>query len=460
MTRFRRRMQVVIGHLLRSLRLDTDHDATIAQVRSDVSLRSGGKWALAFAILIASVGLNVNSTAVIIGAMLISPLMGPIVGAGVALGTSDLALLRTSLRSLVTATGIALLASTVYFALSPLGEAQSELLARTRPTLYDVLIAIFGGSAGIVAATRRGNKSLVVPGVAIATALMPPLCTAGFGLAHLDLWFFLGAMHLFSINALFICLATLAFVRLMRFERSVDTFQQLPSRRRIRVTITVLTMVLALPTIYTAYSVVQESRFKTRARRFVTEHLTFANRTLVNVGLTYGLDSSRIDATLIGPPLSPAALDSIRARMPVEGLRSTKLQVLQPLGQQLLIEQAGAGSRRDELRGLEAGFPKVVSAPISAPTAADSVELAALKREVLPVAELARELGALYPSFRSLSLAREAGIADTSATVPRRVSAVARWQRLPNATELRRVRDFLALRLPDDSVTLSSERAR
>ena len=165
-------------HQLVSLRADTDYDGTVAQVRAGADLSASNIWSLAFAILIASVGLNVNSTAVIIGAMLISPLMGPIVGTGLALGTDDIQLLRRSLRNLAVSTTVALIVSTVYFFISPLADAQSELLARTRPTLYDVLIALFGGAAGIVAASRRTGGGNVVPGVAIATALMPPLCTA------------------------------------------------------------------------------------------------------------------------------------------------------------------------------------------------------------------------------------------------------------------------------------------
>jgi len=192
-----------------SLKPETDHDGTIQQVRSDAEFRSGNIWALVFAILIASVGLNVNSTAVIIGAMLISPLMGPIMGAGFGLATNDFTLLRRSLRNLLLATTVALVTSTLYFWISPLADAQSELLARTRPTLYDVLIALFGGGAGVVAVSRKGYKGNVVPGVAIATALMPPLCTAGFGIAQGNVWFFLGALHLYLINALFICLSTL-----------------------------------------------------------------------------------------------------------------------------------------------------------------------------------------------------------------------------------------------------------
>jgi len=184
-----------------------DEEKVIAQISSGISFRGANLWVLIFAIFIASLGLNVNSTAVIIGAMLISPLMGPIIGMGLALGTADVGLLARAAKNFGVATLISVLTATIYFLLSPFSEVQSELLARTSPTLYDVLIAFFGGAAGIVAVCT-GGKGNVIPGVAIATALMPPLCTAGFGLATGNLHFFFGAFYLFIINTIFITLAT------------------------------------------------------------------------------------------------------------------------------------------------------------------------------------------------------------------------------------------------------------
>jgi uncharacterized hydrophobic protein (TIGR00271 family) len=184
-------------------------------IRSGVSVGGTNLWVLFFAILIASIGLNVNSTAVIIGAMLISPLMGPIVGVGYGAGVRDLRLIRQSLRNLGVFVAISLLTATLYFLLTPLTHAQSELLSRTSPTLWDVLIAFFGGAVGMIGATRRYNSN-VVPGVAIATALMPPLCTAGYGIASGNLQYFGGAFYLFTINSVFIAFASLLVVKLLR----------------------------------------------------------------------------------------------------------------------------------------------------------------------------------------------------------------------------------------------------
>jgi len=223
--------------------------------------------------------------------MLISPLMGPIVGAGFGLATNDFPLLRRSLRNLLLATTVALATSTLYFWLSPLADAQSELLARTRPTLYDVLIALFGGGAGVVAVSRKGYKSHVVPGVAIATALMPPLCTAGFGIAQGNVWFFLGALHLYLINALFIFLSTLAFVRLMDFERVGELDPRHLTRTRFAIVL--LTLGIAFPSAYTAWIVVQEARFQRAARRFVAESLDFSDRAILNVDATTPVQARR-----------------------------------------------------------------------------------------------------------------------------------------------------------------------
>ena len=198
---------------------DKDNEAvTVESIRNGVEFKGTNLWILIFAIFIASLGLNVNSTAVIIGAMLISPLMGPIMGVGLAIGQNDFELLKRSLKSYLIATVFSVITATLYFSLTPLDEVQSELLARTSPTIYDVLIALCGGLAGIIALSTK-EKGNVIPGVAIATALMPPLCTAGFGLATGNLLYFLGAFYLYFINSVFISLATFIGVRVMHFQR-------------------------------------------------------------------------------------------------------------------------------------------------------------------------------------------------------------------------------------------------
>ncbi|MDP2417477.1 MAG: DUF389 domain-containing protein [Hydrogenophaga sp.] len=247
-----------------------DADVIDSALRSGAQVVGTNLWVLFFAILIASVGLNVNSTAVIIGAMLISPLMGPIVGIGYAAAVADFTLIREAAKNLGIFTALSLITSILYFSLSPLDQPQSELLARTSPTLWDVLIAAFGGAAGMVAVTRRSFNN-IVPGVAIATALMPPLCTAGFGIANGRWDFFVGAFYLYVINSVFIAASTLAVAKLLRLPPRgvVDA----ATRRRHRAIIAAgLTLVL-VPSIWLGYKFVQHEVFNNAARNAGSELL-------------------------------------------------------------------------------------------------------------------------------------------------------------------------------------------
>ncbi len=223
-------------------------------------------WILMFAIIIASVGLNVNSTAVIIGAMLISPLMGPINGMGYSLATYDFDLFRRALKNFSFAVGVSLFASTTYFVLSPLSNAHSELLARTSPTIYDVIIAMVGGLSGIVAISSR-QKGNVIPGVAIATALMPPLCTAGYGIATLQLNFFLGALYLFTINTVFIAMSAVAMSQILKFP--IRSFVEQAQKKRINRWITAVILVVMLPSVYFGYGLVLNEKFADSAKSYV-----------------------------------------------------------------------------------------------------------------------------------------------------------------------------------------------
>jgi len=297
-----------------SLRQDKADDAEIeARIRDGVELRGATPWILMFAIIVASVGLNVNSTAVIIGAMLISPLMGPIMGAGLGLAVLDFDLARRSLANLAIATGISLVVSALYFMLTPLREAQSELLARTTPTLWDVLIALFGGLAGIVGITRR-EKSNVIPGVAIATALMPPVCTAGFGLATGNWRFFGGAMYLYAINCVFIAVATAVGVRAvgLRARRVAGA----GAGQRVRVGMWVLALGTALPSVYLAVNLVRQEVFRAQAQQFVAGAFVFAHTQVIETRIDPARRS--IDVSLIGEPVPPDQVKVIEQRLASE----------------------------------------------------------------------------------------------------------------------------------------------
>lgn len=298
-----------------------------ANIRKGVEFRGTNLWVLIFAIFIASIGLNVNSTAVIIGAMLISPLMGPIMGVGLALGVNNFDVMKRSLRSLGLAALVGLITSTLYFWISPLSTAQSELLARTTPTIYDVLIALFGGMAGIVAQSRKDRTSTVIPGVAIATALMPPLCTAGFGLARGNMAFFIGAFYLFFINAVFIAVGTFIIVRFLKYKKVefVDPKKELRARRYM----TVIVTITLVPSVILAYGIVQRTIFESNAKNYIDKVLNFDGSEIISAVPTYAGDSSTIEVMLVGKKVSEDVLDVARRQMEAYSLKHTTLIVRQ-----------------------------------------------------------------------------------------------------------------------------------
>ena len=269
------------------------------RIKSGIWFRGVNVWILAFSIIIASVGLNVNSTAVIIGAMLISPLMGPIIGVGLALGTNDVDLLKNAAKNLLVMVLVSLLASTLFFLLSPLKLVNpTELVARTRPTIYDVLIALFGGLAGILENSRKEHGT-VLSGVAIATALMPPLCTAGFGLAHWDMRFFLGALYLFVINSVFIALATYLMVKYLRFP-TVSGLDPKTARQR-RDVISAIMILVAVPSIWSAVVMIRDNNFEREIQSFFENNRLVGPRTYI---AEYDVDGRNVNFILAGDPLT------------------------------------------------------------------------------------------------------------------------------------------------------------
>lgn len=301
-------------------------------IREGVSFRGTNILILIFAILIASLGLNTNSTAVIIGAMLISPLMGPIIGLGLGIGIEDFNLLKRSLRNLTVAALFSVLASTVYFLISPVSEGHSELLARTSPTIYDVLIGLFGGAAGIFAIASK-SKGNVIPGVAIATALMPPLCTVGYGLATLQPHYFLGALYLFLINSIYIGVATFIGVKVMHFQRATSAN---PARaKKMRKLVYGISILTLLPSIYLTYNMLRLERFQQEVNSFVEDEFQFPSTQVLNHTATWADGQKTINVTLIGKPLpEDSLLLAMQGKLPYYGLHGAKLNIMQGNGMQ------------------------------------------------------------------------------------------------------------------------------
>ena len=300
----------------------TDIDAAIKNIRSNIPFKGPTVYILFVAVIIASVGLNVNSIPVIIGAMLISPLMGPIIGFGLGLGMNDRKLLYASLKHLGIMVGISLLASTLYFLLTPLeSDNPTELLARTNPSVYDVLIAFFGGLAGVLEITRK-DKGTVMSGVAIATALMPPLCTAGYGIANLNLHYAAGAMYLFCINSVFIALATYLLARFLKFPQ----VEEKAGRYRQRlITSSVLILIIIVPSVFSAYSIVRENQFLKDARHFVKDNQSVGKTYIYDYATDITQKPYTVSLRLAGESLTDASREALYNAAEQYGLMRSQL---------------------------------------------------------------------------------------------------------------------------------------
>lgn len=416
-----------------------DEEQVVKSIESDIRFRGMNLWVLIFAIFIASLGLNVNSTAVIIGAMLISPLMGPIIGMGLAVGISDLDLLKRSAKNFGVATGISVLTATVYFMLTPLNEAQSELLARTSPNIYDVLIALFGGLAGIVAICAR-NKGNVLPGVAIATALMPPLCTAGYGLATAQWTYFFGAFYLYFINMVFITVATFIGVRMMGF--APKTFVDQKKGALIKRYIYVVIVATIIPSIFLTYNIVKESIYNSKAMLYVNNEFAFENVQVIQKDVSYKDRSIRI--VLMGKELSEDIIAMAESRIGnYKELEDTKLTVVQ-----------GINNNEIDISSIKTVVMKDFYEKSEKAIAEKDKRIEYLERELKERLEFERlsselrpELSTLFPGAISLSLSNaiRCHVADSVPSDTFCLAAVS-FDVLPSEGEIERLRTWLQTR--------------
>jgi uncharacterized hydrophobic protein (TIGR00271 family) len=301
-------------------------EKVLENVKSNISFRGSNLWILACAIVIASVGLNVNSTAVIIGAMLISPLMGPIVGAGFALAIYDFELLKKSGKNLIIATIVSLIVAVIYFYFSPFKDVTSELRARTSPTIYDVLIAFFGGLVGVIAITRveKGNP---IPGVAIATALMPPLCSAGYGLAIGNFSYFLGAFYLYTINCFFICIATFLILKYLKYKPVKPLNQKF--EKQIRYGITFLIFVMIIPSFYLAYKLLQENRYNHKLEQFINNELISKGYAIIYKRTLFNTNPKKIELAFLSKKFNDNEKKLLNQKLLEYGISNTIIEIKQ-----------------------------------------------------------------------------------------------------------------------------------
>ena len=406
-----------------NIREGVDIEGTVAAIKKDVEFKGYNIYILVFSIFIASIGLNVNSTAVIIGAMLISPLMGPIVGIGLAVGTTDIKLLLKSLKNLGLTVLFSVPTATLYFLISPIHDEGSELLARTTPTILDALIGIFGGLAGIMASSRK-EKTNAVPGVAIATALMPPLCTAGYGLATGNLNYFFGAFYLFLLNSIFISLSAVVVVRYVGFPK-VDYINPERERKVKNYIYTFITIVL-IPSGFIFWNVIQESVFNQKANTFIETYVEGENVSVINSRIKYDSDGSSIELFLMGDRLSDADKDALVQRLTLEGLENTVLKIRQDKDLAGDIEKDLSGRLKSELKSgiIEEMYNenKKQLADKTQEIANLSAQLQRLHGDSVPGYVLRREVKIQYPEIASSYFATiennlDAGRSDTIPTV-------------------------------------------
>ena len=432
-----------------SLNNHIDTDKASQYIRSNIDIKGPNAYILAFAIVVASVGLNINSIPVIIGAMLISPLMGPIFGIGYGLGTNDTSFLKTAFKNLVIMVVISILASGLFFLISPLElENPTELLARTNPTIYDVLIALFGGFAGIVEISRR-DKGTVISGVAIATALMPPLCTAGFGLASGNLKYFAGAMYLFFINSIFIAIATFLTVKYLKFPMA--TFTDPAKKKRVSRWVAALTIIIVIPSVYSAIIMIRENNFNQTVKEFIAKNKELTNSYIYDYATYTHSKPPKLELYIAGEALSQQDLNALYRSAHEFDLTDD----------QLIISQRAATDQKDmtdrvaiqsiyersdeEIRKRE----EIISDMRK--------ELHEYQSRELPYEQISNELIAQYPSLSDVTLTRGYSISTDSLGRSEEVIIILKAKKSISEENMEKLRKWLIVRLDFQNIKLLQE---
>ena len=420
-----------------SLRSYINKKAADANIRNNIPFTGPNVYILGVAIVIASVGLNVNSIPVIIGAMLISPLMSPIIGFGYGLGTNDTQLLSKSLKNLGVMVGISLLASTLYFLLTPLEtDNPTELMARTQPSIYDVLIAFFGGLAGILEISRK-DKGTVISGVAIATALMPPLCTVGYGIANLNWQYASGAMYLFFINSVFIAMATYIVVKFLKYPQVEE--KEGSYYRRI-ISAAILVLIVIVPSVYTGYKIIRENNFSKTTRSFVKENQSVGGTYIYDYSIDMKQTPYILELRLAGESLSEDSRATLYNAAEKAGI----------LASQIIIHE-DATIQIDRLNETQIMKDWIASNEQQIKLRDDSIrvltaQVADFERHRLPAAQIAAELQSQWPEIKEVTVASGAHIDEQTAEAKTVVVLLHTAHKLPK-NAIPRIENWLKVRL-------------
>ena len=439
-----------VSYFFKSLVNMKDHvDAQAASVniRGSVAFRGPNVFILACAIVIASVGLNLNSIPVIIGAMLISPLMGPILGFGLGLGTNDTALVKEALKNFLVMVVISILASTLFYLISPLEmEQQTELLARTNPTLYDVFIALFGGFAGILENSRKDKGGTVIPGVAIATALMPPLCTVGYGISHLELRFILGPFYLFLINTAFITLATFVTVKYLHFP-SANATDEVKRRRSAR-WITVIMLIMLVPSVMSAIQMIRDNNFARSAQKLVMQNKNLGKSYIYDYKTDLEARPHTLELYMAGEKMEASARERLYLDADEAGISRNQIIIHEDAA-----FQGEMMSESEIIRGILDGHNRQVES-LQGQVDSLSSTIEFLRAGQLPSELITREIAAQYAGVEQVTLTRgESVAADGGSTHPALVAIIQSSVPL-SATERERIEQWLRVRFSIDDVTV------
>ncbi|MBO4918058.1 MAG: DUF389 domain-containing protein [Bacteroidales bacterium] len=427
---------------------DIDHGNASLSIRKNIAFKGPNVFILACAIIIASVGLNVNSIPVIIGAMLISPVMGPILGFGFGLGVQDNRLVKDSLENFGVMVAISIAASALYFILSPLNlENPSELLARTNPSIYDVLIALFGGIAGMLETSRK-ERGTVIAGVAIATALMPPLCTVGYGLSILNWHYVLGALYLFLINSIFIALATFLTAKYLRFPLVIETEVDGKRQRLSKRAIAFILLVMIVPSIFSAIRMVQENNFRIHAERLVSKNKSIGKSFIYDYKTNATSKPATLDLYLAGETLTPEFKEVLYKDAEEYGI--TRSQI---------IFHEDATMTRDVLS--ESDLVKSIYEyndrqvkDLTDSIASLEARLDVYRKNELPVEAVARELFAQYPFIKGISLSEGTTVTASGKEGRHQVTAIVTSSDTLDTEMTERLERWLKARLENENVTV------
>ncbi len=429
-------MRAFLQNLL-NLREHADFEKTKATISDGVALRGYNLWILVCSTVLASIGLDTNSTAVIIGAMLISPLMSPILGVGFSLAIHDKQLLIRSLRDLFLAVFISLLVSILYFFFSPLGEPTPELQSRTFPTLLDVLVALFGGIAGIVSITRH-DQTNAIPGVAIATALMPPLCTAGFGLATMHWNFFLGAFYLFFINAVFISLATYLIVRYLHFPEKKFLNRKL--ELQYHWWFTIIGMILLAPSIYFLYTVYKKEIVKKDIDTLVISEIKKQGNEILKWDVVDRDTAKLIKVYYSGIRLKDSLRNAIDSTLHTHQMKEYQLFPMR------------INLTKNEVSELSAEMTKQMFREMHLEEILEQSLLARKSTDSLPYVNLQREVTVAFPFVDTMYIGRLTMPAATGMdTLP---AVFYQSKRRLNNTQQKQIYQYLKVRLAKDTLLL------